>query len=433
MKKTAAAVSVFLILLLVLSPFSAFAYDFDLNGYAPGAASSFVVNTDTGRVVFDNGGDVRRSIASLTKIMTAVVVLENCGELRQTVTVKRALIDEIEETGLVTAGLAAGETIPVEELLYCLLVSSTADAALVLADFIGGSVDAFVAMMNEKAAYLGMTDTNYIDPHGLHNLADGNYSTAKDQAVLCMYALKNATFATVVSTAKHTVPATNLSGPRTLEATNYLMLDGNACRYDRAIGIKTGYTKDAGRCLAAAATNGSETYVSVVLGCEAYKPDGSIEVRHFKDSIWLLETAFRNYAFKTALLGDEVLATVHDRCFGIDDDVPLVPGTGFSWLLRGDEEFRIQTTLLRDSLSEPVEKGTKLGECRISAGGIELGTVDLVAGATVERSVKRMAATVLIIALIAIAALIFPILIFRLIFGKKRRRKKRRHTAGYRR
>ena len=422
MKKITATFSAFLIILLVLSPLSASAYSFELNGYTLNSKAAYVVNANTGRVVFNNGAEQKRSVASLTKIMTAVVVLENCGNLHQKVMVKQELIALLENTGLVTAGLCAKERISIEELLYCLLMPSAADAALVLADYVGGSVDSFVAMMNEKAAALGMENTHFVDPHGLHELADGHYSTTKDIANLCVYALKNKTFAQIVSAAKHTVPATNLSGPRALSSTNALLLDGNVCRYDGALGIKTGYTEDAGRCLASAATNGSETYICVVLGCDPFRPDGSAENRHFKDSVYLFESAFRNYSLQTAFEPDDVITTIHDKCFGIDDDVPVVPESSFEWLLKNDESFTTQTTLVQDKLSAPVKKGTKLGECKVFAGRTELATVDLVAGATVERSAKRMALTVLCIALILVAASFVLFLICRVFFKQKRKR-----------
>ena len=413
-----------LLLMIVPAPKNALAYDFDLDGYELNAQAYYLVNTDTGRVIAEQNGEERRSIASLTKIMTALVVLEKCPDLSQTVTVKGELISGLkEDLGLSVAELADGEEMSVKDLLYCLLLVSAADAANVLAEYAGGSVDAFVALMNEKAAALGLTNTHYVDPHGLSDLADGQYSTAEDQAALCQAALADETFAKIVSTPRYTVAATNLSAPRKLESTNFLLLGNRPFRYPPALGVKTGYTEDAGRCLASAAVRGDERFICVVLGCEGYQPDGTFAVRHFTDSIYLLENAFAAYAVKTACAAQETVATIHDECFGINKDVPLVPAEDFTWLLKDDEEFSLEVTLEQESLAAPVKKGEPLGECGILLNGTELGTVELVAGETVNRSFLRMAGTVLPYLLIAAAAVCIVILSIRAVSRRKEKRK----------
>ena len=425
MKKLISTSAAVLSLIILFSSFSVFAYDFDLDGYQLDSKAAYVVNTDTGRVVFNNGADEKRSIASLTKIMTAVCVLENCGDLQEKVTAKQEELSAIGKTGLVTVGLRAGEKMSVENLLYCLLLPSAADAALVLADHVGGSVEGFVSMMNEKAASLGMENTHYVDPHGLHDIAQDHYSTARDQARLCEYAMKNKVFSKIVSTPEYIVPATNYLGQRKLESTNSLLIEDNSCSYESAKGIKTGYTKDAGRCLASAASNGSENYICVVLGCVTHQTNGKPAVRHFMDSIYLFEDAFKNYSLKTAFNENDVMTTVPDKCFGIKEDVRLVPEKEFRWLLKNGEEFSTELSLLQEKLSAPVEKGEKLGECRILVGGTEVGTVDLVAEEDVERSVGRMIFTVLLIILIAAAVIFAAMYVFSAASQKKNRNTRR--------
>ncbi len=384
MKKISLLLAV--VLLLTAAPsIRAGASDFVPEGYTLDCQAAIVVNTDTGRVVFEKNADERRSIASMTKIMTAVVVLERCGDLRQAVTARQEPLSAVAGKGLSLSNLKAGETMSVENLLYCLLVYSAADAATVLADEIAGSVDAFVGMMNAKAAELGLKDTHFADPHGLSNLSDGNYSTAREMEKLCEYAMKNEVFAKIVATDRYTVPATNLSGERSLTSSNRLLLEGDPCRYDKAIGIKPGYTNDAGRCLAAAATDGSAAYISIVMGCKIWQSNGEAAVERFRDTVFLLENAFGEYSLTTVLSGSQAVTTV--QVDGVD--VPLVPRGDILWLLGKNETVSLQTALTQESVAGPVNRGDKLGECKILIDGTEIGSADLIAAEAVSGSVTE--------------------------------------------
>ncbi len=392
MNKISVFFAVFLLLLTVFQPLHVCAYDFDLDGYTLDCQAAYVINVDTGRVIFEKNADQHRSIASLTKIMTAVVVLEQCDELQQDVTVKQPLLSEVANRDLALLGLHAGEQICVIDLLYALLVQSAADAAIVLADFVGGTVDSFIEMMNKKAADLGLKDTHFADPYGLRSLSEDNYSTAHEIASLCEYAMKNELFAKIVSTAEYVIPATNLSDTRTIESSNRLLLEDDLCWYEKAIGIKPGYTSAAGRCLAAAATNGRESYISVVMGCRIYTSNGDIAIDRFIDSVYLLENAFNSFSLKTVLSKTQVVTTLHEQIDGIDFDVSLVPKEDFIWLVAKDEEIHLDKNLLQESISGPVKKGEKLGECIISVGDNEIGRVDLVAAEVVSSNLVTKAA-----------------------------------------
>ena len=197
------------------------------------ATAAVLLDADTGQVLYEKNGDEQMLIASTTKIMTALVVLEQAG-LDDTVTVTR---DHMAEGS--SMYLKPGETVRVEELLYGLLLCSGNDAALALTACAGGP-EPFVALMNEKAAALGMTRTSFANPNGLD--AEGHYSTARDMAVLAAAAMEEPTFRRICSSRSVTI------GQRTMENHNRLLRQVEGC-----IGLKTGYTKAAGRTLVSCA------------------------------------------------------------------------------------------------------------------------------------------------------------------------------------
>jgi len=210
------------------------------------ATSAILMDAESGQVLFEQQADRQMRIASTTKIMTALVVLEHCSP-QESVTVRPEHM--VEGSSMY---LKPGEEITVEELLYGLLLCSGNDAALALADHCGGSVDRFVGWMNEKAAELGMAGTSFANPNGLD--ADGHYSTARDMALLAAYAVENPTFTRICSTVNATL------GGRTMTNHNKLLRTVRGC-----IGLKTGYTMAAGRTLVSCAQQDGYRLVAVTL------------------------------------------------------------------------------------------------------------------------------------------------------------------------
>ena len=210
------------------------------------ATSAILMDTETKQVLFEKDADRRMRIASTTKIMTALVVLEHC-DLQEIVTVGPEHM--VEGSSMY---LKPGEKVTVEELLYGLLLCSGNDAALVLADHCGGDVERFISWMNDKAEHLGMTGTSFANPNGLD--ADGHYSTARDMAVLAAYAADNPTFVRICSTVTATMDG------RTMTNHNKLLRSLEGC-----IGMKTGYTMAAGRTLVTCAQRSGHRLVAVTL------------------------------------------------------------------------------------------------------------------------------------------------------------------------
>lgn len=209
------------------------------------ATAAVLMDADMGQVLYEKNGDRQMLIASTTKIMTALVVLEHAAP-DDVITVTP---DHMAEGS--SMYLRAGETVRVEELLYGLLLCSGNDAALALTECAGG-LTPFVALMNEKAAALGMARTSFANPNGLD--ADGHYSTARDMAVLAAAAVENPTFRRICSSRSVTI------GQRTMENHNRLLRQVEGC-----IGLKTGYTRAAGRTLVSCAERDGCRLVAVTL------------------------------------------------------------------------------------------------------------------------------------------------------------------------
>ncbi len=217
------------------------------------AQAASLIDVTSGRVLYSRNGDKEMRIASLTKIMTAIVAIEN-GRLGDTVTVSRRAAGK-EGSSLY---LKAGEKIKLENLLYGLMLRSGNDAAEAIAEHVGGSLEGFVFLMNRKAEELGLSHSHFANPHGLDQ--PGHYSSANDLAALTAYALHNDAFRTIVKTKVRTAPNPH-------EQWDYKWVNKNKMlsMYDGADGVKTGYTKLALRCLVTSATRGGQQLVAVTL------------------------------------------------------------------------------------------------------------------------------------------------------------------------
>ena len=243
------------------------------------ATAAVLLDADTGQVLYEKNGDERMLIASTTKIMTALVVLEQAG-LDDTITVTQAHMAEGS-----SMYLKPGETVRVEELLYGLLLCSGNDAALALTECAGGAAP-FVALMNEKAAALGMAHTSLANPNGLD--AEGHYSTARDMAVLAAAAMDDPTFRRLCSSRCVTI------GSRTMENHNRLLRQVEGC-----VGLKTGYTEKAGRTLVSAARRGGMTLIAVTLLSCAERNGCRLIVVTLRDGDdWADHAALYEYGFR---------------------------------------------------------------------------------------------------------------------------------------
>lgn len=314
------------------------------------ASSAALIEQSSGRVLYSQNAGEERLIASITKIMTAVVALEHADKAR-TYTVTAS--DMTEGSSMY---LKPGDELRLEELLYGLMLVSGNDAALAVAHCVSGEMEDFVALMNETAQRLGMEHTHFANPNGLD--AQGHHSSAGDMAVLTAYALQNQDFRRIVSTASITI------GERYLANHNKLLR-----MYEGCIGVKTGYTKAAGRTLVSAATRDGMTLVCVTLN------DGD----DWNDHMSLLDYGYENYHMETAVPAGRVLASTLVRD-GTVLSIPLAASEDLCYPLTGDETLKV-VARVPVSVAAPVVPGQVLGEVCAYLQDEEVAKVDLVAAA----------------------------------------------------
>lgn len=236
--------------------------------------AAIVINRDSKTILYGKNETQQRKMASTTKIMTSIVVLEN-SYLYDTVTISKASAS----TGGSRLGLKAGDKVSVCDLLYGLMLKSGNDAAVALAEYVGGSISGFAELMNAKAQELGLSNTHFVTPHGLDN--DDHYTTAYELALLTDYALQNETFCNIVGTKNYTITINGY--PKQLSNTNELLgyLNG-------VYGVKTGFTNGANRCLVTSCKRDGLDVICVVLGADTKKD-------RTKDSMKLIEYCFNTY------------------------------------------------------------------------------------------------------------------------------------------
>lgn len=322
------------------------------------AAEALLADLDDGQAMFAKAPDRRRPIASLTKVMTALIVLER-RSLDHVVTVSPAAVFTGDDYGFSsTLGLRAGERLPVRDLLYALLLQSSNDAAEALAIDVSGSVDAFTTLMNERAADLGMRDTRFFSPHGLD---DRGRSTARDLLRLTRAAYDTEGFATIVATKFRTIPAPS-GPPRVVQNRNVLLW-----LYPGAIGAKTGLTFGAGFCLIAVAERDGRRLVSILLD------DGQ---EPFSDAASLLNYGFDGFVEHTFVEEGEPVGDVHVRG-GL---APAVAGADITALVPRSELDGLQRKLVADPKAAfPPPVGERIGTIAITAPGVTYGSAPLLA------------------------------------------------------
>lgn len=229
--------------------------------------------------------------ASTTKILTAIIALENCN-LDDVVTVNQSAVSAIP-AGYSSAGLVAGEQVNVKDLLTVFLVHSANDAGYVLAEHISGNIKDFANLMNKKALDIGCKNTNFTNPSGIHD--DNHYTTAYDLALIARYCMKNSTFRTIVALPTCTINATNKSAARTYSNTNDLLNSSSRYFLKDCIGIKTGFTSAAKDCLISACNRNGFELISVVLGANSLENG---ESSRYADSIGLFDFGYSNFSIR---------------------------------------------------------------------------------------------------------------------------------------
>lgn len=345
------------------------------------AKASLLVNAETGEIVHADNEREKVYPASCTKIMTALLTLENC-DLDDVVTMTDDDFTDVKN-GASNAGLEVGEKIAIEDLLYCLMLPSGNEAANALARITGGSIEEFAQMMNDRAKELGCVNTNFENPNGLHN--ENHYTCAYDMYLIAQQAMKNETFATIVNTAQKKLSATNKNDERIIYSTNELILSRySSIYYDNCYGIKTGHTSQAGYCLVSYATKGERSYYSVVLGADA----GTEYPGSFTETKRMFEWAFDNFSTVTATRAGTAITECSVRLGSGTDHVTLVTSVDVPVLVpKGLDVSDLDVSISVDeSYDAPIAQGQKLGTVTYSYGDMSGATADLIALSEVKRS-----------------------------------------------
>lgn len=342
----------------------------DIEKKAPPPAISgeagILMDVSTGRILYEKNAYTRLEPASITKIMTAILALEKGNLSDVVITSKEPPLAEGTRIYL-----EEGEKLTLEQMLYAMMLNSGNDAAIAIAEHIGGSVETFVGMMNKKAREIGAKHTTFVNPNGLTE--DGHLTTAYDLAIISRYALMNLPeFKKIVSTKTMQIPWQAEECERQLINLNKLLWN-----YEGADGIKTGYTSSAGSTLAASATHDGWQLVTVILKTGSYAKASS-------DSTALLDYGFANFERKNIINKDDVI-TEENIKYG--NPLKLSVKEGFSTVVLKNSPPIAQKVSIKPNLKAPISKGETLGQLEFYQENEKLGTLDLIATDNIERKI----------------------------------------------
>lgn len=363
-----------------------------------------LMDAETGGAIYEKNADEKAYPASTTKILTAIVAIENIDDMNKTLTVRAEDVSGFGPNSSLM-GLSAGEEITFKDVLYGLMLKSGNDASKVIAYETAGSMDAFIELMNAKATELGMVNSHFVNTSGLHD--EDHYSTARDMGTLMRYAMKNSDFCALMATETYQIPANNKKpNGYFLENTNKLIHqkeeDAQSFIYPYCIGGKTGETNFAGYCLVSVAQKDNQKLICVLLGD---KNDGSVASTYrFQSSIKLFDWGFEN-ATTQALSDFNVSAefsvqTINYSPYDPDNgllnascDISsiFVSGTGeyIQTLMNTPGSITAQTRLDTEAITAPVEAGDIIGSVDYYANGTLLATAQLVASRNVAAASEQ--------------------------------------------
>lgn len=435
----------FIVLFLFVFLFSAFSIPHEVfAAQQPDltAASFILIEMETGQVLAEKNADERRSPASTTKIMTALIALEK-ADLEDDMTASDNAINSVEYD-YVTAGIKIGETLKFKHLLDLMMITSANEASNIIAENVAedGTIYGFAKLMNEKAAELGLTGTHFVNPNGTEN--EDHYSTARDLAILARAAMQNDKFREVVGRSEFSLPDTNLRKASQwntghLYATNQL-LKSRSSYYSKVTGIKTGFTNKAGHCLVSSAINpeGLEL-IAVVLGAD--KQDTL-----YKESQALLEYGFKNFKMRDLTKKGEYVDR-YEVADAVDGKkVEIITDGEMKWILpASDEDLKNDLEIVKtfdEPFAAPIAQGQVVGKIEYFYKGKSIGTVDLVAKEAIEKTTfaiirdkyKEIVSNERFIFGVKAAAVLVVVIIILSYFlriASRRRNRSRRYRSGY--
>ena len=352
----------FIIVLLLLIPINCFALDLDII-----SNNAIMYNLNDNEIIYEKNKDEEVSIASLTKIMTCIVAIENINNLDDKVKLTSKDFEGLAEANAAVAGFRVGDEVTYRDLLYGLMLPSGADAAKALTRNIAGSEDKFIEMMNNKSKKLGLNHTHFVNPTGLD--IDGHYSSAEDVSKIFMYALKNDTFKEIITTSTYTT-----SIGLVFKSTISKALSNYNLSMDYLLGGKTGTTGNAGLCLATIAEKDGVNYLLVTVGAP-YPSNGPT---NYTDQKTIYEYFMNNYSYKSIVDKDEKLLRIKTRYAKNDYVVINADKTIKKYLDNDFEQSKVKYKYTgKDVITLDMDKGTKLGKIDIIYNDKVLDTIEV--------------------------------------------------------
>ncbi len=410
------------------------------------AEGYMLASLDSGFVLSEKNADTKFYPASLTKLMTGIVVLDMCDDIKSTkVTCTSTALDPLLGTDSSVFNIMSDEVMTVEDLVNVMLIRSANDAANVLAEYFGGSLTGFADLMNQKAKELGMNNSHFVNAHGLHD--ENHYTTPNDLLKLMQYATKNETFAEIIGKRRYTVPATNKNDTR-IAATTVYMQDPNSpmpsTYYKYTTGGKTGYTDDAGRCLVTTAKKNGASYVCIVMKCPFVDEYGEGLRNEFNESKSFFEWAFNNFEYRTVYEANTPVAEYEVSYAKENDHVTVVLQRAVNAVMEKEADtstVEIDVELTNSTIYAPINKGDVLGTATVKYRNEVIDTVPVTALNSIEKDPLNVDAMkdgisrffsrtavkiILYILLFLIISFILYCVLLNLYYQRKRRRRRRR-------
>lgn len=348
--------------------------------------SAVLIDASTGTILSQKNADQKMYPASLTKIMTAILVIE-MGNMSDVIKVDDDTPYEISGSHI---ALEAGEIMTMKDMLYALMLPSANDAALALAKHYGKSEKEFVKLMNDKAKELGAYNTHFANPHGLHD--DNHYTTAADLALITRYAMKNETFRKIVQTERYEIPPTNKKNETRYftnlnkliynSGSNQIYVDGAyiSPKYEYATGVKTGYTPEAGNTLVASAEKNGTELIAVVMN--------GVSLEMYQDAHNLFNFGFSEYENAT-LVGKNTFVQNVKIQNGDSKEISAITESEFKTLIKKDSAKNIESKVVINEISLPLEPNDIVGKIDFMQDGKVIGSVNLITPTQVKSTLTE--------------------------------------------
>jgi D-alanyl-D-alanine carboxypeptidase (penicillin-binding protein 5/6) len=426
---------ILILILLILIPSELFADTVSVN-----CPNAILIDADTGRILYEKNIESKVYPASTTKILTAILVLEKCN-LDDEVTASYNAVMSVP-VGASIANIQSGEVLTVKELLQALLVCSGNDAANVLAEHVGGSIENFVTMMNTRAIELGAKNTHFANANGLHD--DNHYTTAYDMMLFAKYAMSNfPEFREIVSTIRFRLPITNKydKDDRFFLNSNQLIVPNNApgsknYYYEYTTGIKTGFTTQAQNTLVASASKDGVNLIALLFGGK--QSDAGVSYR-YTDAKALFEYGFNTLVKNELTTKDQVIDTIEVKgAKKGNNSLDVVAADDIEVVMDRDDllEDLTPVIVLDEYIAAPVNKGDVIGTITYTVYEKDY-TTNLLAGKTIEKHTNIILAFFsfiwkLLLVVIALAVLLFCVRVYNKTMANRRRMRKRHVFNKYR-